>query len=128
MMIGSVFRRPNIARHKWKWIAALLVTGAAGWWLWSTARREGFHWRAFLDALAGLQWHWLLAAALCANSTYWVRALRWAVLIRPVRQHPRLANLFTATVIGFTAVTIFGRAGEFVRPYLISVKERVPFS
>ena len=29
-------------------------------------------------------------------------------------------------MIGFTAITLFGRAGEFVRPYLIAVKEKVP--
>jgi hypothetical protein len=32
----------------------------------------------------------------------------------------------SATVVGFTAIALFGRAGEFVRPYLIAVKERVP--
>ena len=109
-------------------MAALVLAALAGWWLWSIARRQGFHWRAFLDAFAGLHGQWLLAAAVCAICTYWIRALRWAVLIRPVRAHPRLRNLFTATVIGFTAVTIFGRAGEFVRPYLIAAKEQVPFS
>ncbi len=36
------------------------------------------------------------------------------------------ANLFGATVIGFTAITLFGRPGEFVRPYLIARKEQVP--
>jgi hypothetical protein len=37
-----------------------------------------------------------------------------------------MRNLLIATVIGFTAVTLFGRAGDFVRPYLIAVKEKVP--
>jgi uncharacterized protein (TIRG00374 family) len=37
-------------------------------------------------------------------------------------------KLLSATAIGFTAVTLLGRPGEFVRPYLISVSERVPFS
>jgi hypothetical protein len=31
-----------------------------------------------------------------------------------------------STIIGFTAITLFGRAGDFVRPYLIAVKEKVP--
>jgi len=50
------------------------------------------------------------------------------VLIRPVSPHPQMKGLFVATVIGFTAVTLFGRPGEFVRPYLIALKERIPFS
>ena len=37
-----------------------------------------------------------------------------------------MRNLLSATVIGFTAITLFGRPGEFVRPYLIALKEKVP--
>jgi uncharacterized protein (TIRG00374 family) len=36
--------------------------------------------------------------------------------------------MMSATVIGFSAITLFGRPGEFVRPYLIAVKEKVPMS
>lgn len=82
----------------------------------------------FVNTLAALDWLWLLAAAAFAFATYFGRALRWAVLLKPVRPRPRLWNLFSATAIGFAAVTLFGRPGEFVRPYLISMKERVPFS
>jgi uncharacterized protein (TIRG00374 family) len=63
-----------------------------------------------------------------ALATYYGRALRWAVLLKPLRPRPNMWRLFSATVIGFTAVTLLGRPGEFVRPYLISVRERVPFS
>jgi len=58
--------------------------------------------------------------------TYYGRALRWAVFLKPLKQKPSLGNLFSATVIGFAAITVFGRPGEFVRPYLIALKERVP--
>jgi hypothetical protein len=39
-----------------------------------------------------------------------------------------VGNLLSATVIGFTAITLFGRAGELVRPYLIARKEGVSLS
>jgi uncharacterized protein (TIRG00374 family) len=71
---------------------------------------------------------WLLLASICAIATYYIRAVRWAVLIRPVSPHPRIRGLFVATLIGFTAVTLLGRPGEFVRPYLIAAKEKIPFS
>jgi uncharacterized protein (TIRG00374 family) len=58
--------------------------------------------------------------------TYYGRALRWAVFLKPLKERPSIRNIFSATVIGFTAITLFGRPGEFVRPYLIAVKERVP--
>src|ERR1022692_1041195 len=37
-----------------------------------------------------------------------------------------MRNLLSATVVGFTAITLFGRPCEFVRPYLIARKEQVP--
>ena len=49
------------------------------------------------------------------------------MFLKPLKPHPSVRNLFSATIIGFTAITLFGRAGEFVRPYLIAVKEEVPF-
>lgn len=67
-------------------------------------------------------------AALVNLAAYLGRAVRWAVMIRPVKPHPNYWNLFVATAIGFTALVVFGRPGEFVRPYLIAVKERVSFS
>jgi len=61
-----------------------------------------------------------------AYSTYWGRALRWAVFLKPLKPKPSLRNLISATVVGFTAITLLGRPGEFVRPYLIATKEQVP--
>ncbi len=61
-------------------------------------------------------------------ATYAGRALRWEVMIRPLRKDASLWGIFTATAIGFTAVVLFGRAGEAVRPYLIAKKENVTFS
>lgn len=58
--------------------------------------------------------------------TYYGRALRWAVFLKPLKPQPSFRNLLWATVVGFTATSLFGRAGEFVRPYLIAIKERVP--
>ena len=60
------------------------------------------------------------------GATYAVRAWRWAVFLKPLKPHPSRWNLLSATLIGFTAITLFGRPGEFVRPYLIARKEQVP--
>lgn len=60
--------------------------------------------------------------------TYYGRALRWAVMLRPLKPHPSVRNLISATLIGFTAITLFGRPGELIRPYLIAKKEQVSMS
>src|SRR5712692_7905494 len=140
MMIGSFFHSgardlnaPGkgglIRKSSWKWLAlgAVLVL-IAGYFLRSELRKSGFRWSVFVATMSRLQWPWLLAAVGLILITYYGRALRWAVLLRPLQPHPNMRKLVSATVIGFTAVTLLGRPGEFVRPYLISVQERVPFS
>jgi uncharacterized protein (TIRG00374 family) len=57
--------------------------------------------------------------------TYLVRALRWRVFLAPMAKPP-LTALFRATMIGFSALFVMGRAGEMiVRPAALSVKERI---
>ena len=134
-MICSIFRgchNPEgenlIGKSKWKWMAVVAVVAAMALLAWWGLRDRGFDWAVFWATLRGLDPLWLGIAALLALSTYFGRALRWAVLIRPVKPHPSIWRLTTATAIGFTAITLLGRPGEFVRPYLIAVKERVPVS
>ena len=91
-------------------------------------RKSPFQWDVFLATFTGVNWAWLSFAILLMLLTYIGRALRWGVMLKPIRQHPSLWNLNSATVIGFTAIFLLGRPGELVRPYLISIKERVPFS
>jgi uncharacterized protein (TIRG00374 family) len=128
MMIGSTFPGGSIRKHTWKWVVGLVLALAVMGWIGLEARRQGFQWSRFVDTLSGLHWPWLLLAGVFAVSTYAGRAVRWAVLMRPVSPHAKFSNLFTATIIGFTAITLLGRPGEFVRPYLIAVKEKVPVS
>jgi glycosyltransferase 2 family protein len=118
-----------INARKWKWVVlgAILVLVAL-LLLRSELRQQGFHWSVFVATLSQLNWRWLAAGVAFALTTYYGRVLRWAVLLKPLQPRPDLWKLFSATVIGFSAVTVLGRPGEFVRPYLISVRERVPFS
>jgi uncharacterized protein (TIRG00374 family) len=95
-------------------------------------RTYGFDWHQFASALRNVDWSWLSPAIALVLATYVGRALRWEIMVRPLRppsQKDRsLWPIFTATCIGFTAVVLFGRAGEPVRPYLIAKKENVSFS
>jgi uncharacterized membrane protein YbhN (UPF0104 family) len=102
-------------------LAALAVLAGLAW-----RSRKGFDWIIFWSTLRAMDARWLAASIFFSYGTYFVRAFRWAVLLRPLRPHPRFWPLFSATVIGFTAVTVLGRAGEFVRPWLIASREDVP--
>jgi uncharacterized protein (TIRG00374 family) len=104
----------------------VLVSALVLWFAYFLVSQHGFDWKLAAASIMRLRWRWLLLSLVPIFGTYYGRALRWAVLLKPLKQHPSLANLLSATIIGFTAITLFGRPGEFVRPYLIAIKERVP--
>jgi uncharacterized protein (TIRG00374 family) len=115
----------RIRRHRWKWLAACVCAAALAWWV-LTLPRQSFDWKVAAAALGHLRWDWLLLSLIPIAASYYGRALRWAVFLKPLEPNPSMRNLLSATVIGFTAIALFGRPGEFVRPYLIARKENVP--
>jgi uncharacterized protein (TIRG00374 family) len=84
--------------------------------------------KVFLQTLRGLDWRWLAGSVFAIYATYFLRALRWRVLIRPLKKDTSFRGLLSATVIGFGAIGLMGRAGELVRPYLIARRENLPVS
>ncbi len=105
-------------------LAALLVIAFILYRL----RGTSFHWQRFAATFQHVHWGWLTVSILLVFLTYLGRALRWEVMLRPLGRTPGIWKLTTDTAIGFTAVVLLGRAGEVVRPYLISVRAGVPFS
>src|SRR5712672_1432308 len=91
------------------------------------AHVRNFRWDLFGSTFRQMDHRWLVGALFFVILSYFGRAVRWQVMLRPLRPDSSLWRLFKATTIGFTAIVLFGRAGELVRPYLISVKEQVPF-
>jgi len=118
---------PETPRWKGKAILAvatlLIVAGVA-----YRMRGSSFQWQLFLAVLYHLNSAWLIVSILLILLTYWGRALRWNVMLRPMRTSLTLRKLTYDTAIGFTAIVLLGRAGEVVRPYLISVSAGVSFS
>lgn len=62
---------------------------------------------------------WLLAVLASIGLRFWLTAVRWQVLLRPV-QRIGLHRLFGVTLIGFMANNVLpARMGEFVRAYAL---------
>lgn len=120
-------RRP-LGRYRRAILAIVFITILVLLWYGLRRQRGEFHWDLFVSTFANIHWGWFLASLSVAITTYFGRAIRWQVMIRPVRGDASLWNLFVATVIGFTAIVFFGRPGEIVRPYLIAQKEKVSLS
>lgn len=91
------------------------------------------HWRTFDWSTFWSQtdrinkWHVLHAVALIYIG-YVMRALRWKIFLKPVRPKTSVAEMVPPTLVGFTGIALLGRAGEFIRPYLIARRTDLPFS
>jgi uncharacterized protein (TIRG00374 family) len=85
----------------------------------------------------GLDWGALKAAFRSANPLllagiflttiliYMIRAWRWGGLLAPLARVP-FRDLFPITMTGFASALVIPRAGEFVRPYLVGRRHRIP--
>jgi uncharacterized protein (TIRG00374 family) len=86
-----------------------------------------FDWSLFLASMWTVQPAWFVASMLITFITYVSRALRWQVLLNPLK-FVRIGPLFNANLLGFTAMFILGRAGEVIRPLWITRQEQVPLT
>jgi glycosyltransferase 2 family protein len=91
------------------------------------------HWRTFDWGTFWSQTHRIkkmhvLHGILFIYAGYILRAVRWKIFLRPVRPKTKITDLISPTLIGFTGLALLGRAGEFIRPYLIARRTDLPFS
>jgi glycosyltransferase 2 family protein len=93
-------------------LAALLL-----WWF-----GRNLDWAQVGQAVSNADPFRLVAAVLIVCSVYLTRSLRWAALLKPLTA-ARVADLFAATTIGFSGIFLAGRAGEFVRPVVLSMRD-----
>ncbi len=54
---------------------------------------------------------------------YFLRAVRWQVLLAPITE-TNLKELFATTTVGFAAIFLVGRAGEIVRPMWLPMRDK----
>ena len=74
------------------------------------------------------RWDLLGLALGIVVSTYWARAIRWRYLLSPIGV-TRFRTVFRTTVIGFAALGLLpARAGDVLRPYLLSRQEGLSLS
>jgi uncharacterized protein (TIRG00374 family) len=78
-------------------------------------------------ALVSVRLVYLLPAIMLVAISYLLRAMRWHYLIRSVKE-VKTSNLFSPLMVGFMGNMLPARAGEFIRAYLLSRKERISFS
>ncbi len=88
---------------------------------------RGMDWEALGTALRNAHAGRLLGVAGVTLLVYVARAWRWGYLLDPLG-HVGFADLFSATMVGFASGLLVPRAGELVRPYLVSRRHPIPTS
>src|SRR5271169_5962745 len=89
---------------------------------------QSFDWGTFWAQTHRIKKLHVLHAIALIYIAYVLRALRWKTFLKPVRPKVKLMDIVSPTLIGFTGLALLGRAGEFIRPYLIARRADLPFS
>lgn len=89
---------------------------------------HSFDWPTFWNQTHRINKLRVLYAIALIYLGYVVRAVRWKVFLQPVRPKAKIRQTLSPTIIGFTGLALLGRAGEFIRPYLIARRTDLPVS
>ena len=88
---------------------------------------RGIDWSALGQALRDARALPLGGLVLVTLAVYAMRAWRWGDLLAPLGR-VSYADLFSATMVGFASGLLVPRAGELLRPWLVSRRHPIPTS
>jgi hypothetical protein len=88
---------------------------------------RGIDWSALGQALRDARALPLAGLVLVTLAVYAMRAWRWGDLLAPLGR-VGYADLFSATMVGFASGLLVPRAGELLRPWLVSRRHPIPTS
>jgi hypothetical protein len=108
-------------------ITALVVLALAALVYLQMKSWRTFDWRTFKEQTEDVKLFYIGLGVAVIYFDYYLRALRWKILLRPVCRTTS-TRLLAPTMIGFTGLALLGRPGEFIRPFLIARKEKLGMS
>lgn len=89
--------------------------------------RIHFDWGAFWQQLRHIRWQHIGAGVTLIYATYWLRSARWSVFLSAQKKVAPF-SLVAPQFIGFTAVALFGRIADVIRPALVARRVNLPVS
>jgi glycosyltransferase 2 family protein len=114
---------------KKKYLAYAIVTAILVALIYAQFRTwKDFDWATFWSEERQLNPLHIIQGIALIYVSYFLRALRWKIFLRPVRKDASTIGLLPPTLIGFTGLALLGRPGELIRPYLIARRENLTFS
>src|ERR1039457_2881978 len=106
------------------WTAAILILALV---VYTNRGRIHFDWAMFWLQLRRISWIHIAAGIALIYSTYWLRAMRWSVFLSATKKVSPF-TLVGPQFIGFTAVALFGRLADVIRPALVAKRVQLPIS
>ena len=106
------------------WVAILILLALV---VFFNRGRIHFDWAVFFQQLRHISWLHIIAGIALIYSTYWLRALRWSVFLSATKKVSPF-TLVGPQFIGFTAVALFGRLADVLRPALVAKRVQLPVS
>lgn len=104
-----------------KLVLGLVLAAALLWWVFLDVDRE-----SLAHALREARWGWLGACLALTLLHYVVRAWRWRLLLRPLKQGLPIRLLVEGVLAGYAVSFVLpGRLGELARPALVARRERL---
>ena len=106
------------------WLAVLIVLAII---VFTNRGRIHFDWGMFWQQLRHISWPHIAAGVALIYATYWLRAARWSVFLSATKKVSPF-TLVGPQFIGFTAVALFGRLADVIRPALVAKRVQLPVS
>ncbi|WP_180540730.1 lysylphosphatidylglycerol synthase transmembrane domain-containing protein [Nevskia soli] len=115
-------RRPKVPQ----WVVPVVGLLVSGLSLYFSFRK--FDYTQFGHDVRTLIWPWVILAIAAELTSYIIDSWRWLVILSPAEQ-PTLLQCVQATFIGVLGNDVLLlKAGELIRPFLLTRWARVPFS
>jgi len=109
-----------------KTIKFLLGCALSAFFLYLAFRNVKFHQLA--DVFRRIQYLWTIPFVIITVYGMYLRAVRWRWILKP-RYTFSSRRLFPSLIIGFALNSLLPlRAGEFARPFVLSRREKIPYS
>ncbi|WP_018674614.1 lysylphosphatidylglycerol synthase transmembrane domain-containing protein [Riemerella columbina] len=87
---------------------------------------RGLQWEEIKKSLAKANYAWVLGAAFFGILAYWVRAIRWNLLLEPMGYRISNANALWSLSFGYLMNLTIPRSGELARSTALYSVEKVP--
>jgi uncharacterized membrane protein YbhN (UPF0104 family) len=105
----------------------ILLLAAVAFLFYELHTRIHFDWATFGTQLRFADPLHILFGVALIYATYFLRSLRWAIFLSPVKRVSPLV-LLGPQFIGFTAVGLFGRLADLTRPFLVARRVKLSVS